>query len=141
MYFDGDGHLQVGVVGGLGAGSAIGGGVKDAGPSWTSVNGVAGARVTSADASGADVNLTDAPTAGQKLVITDLVVGADTTMRVDFKEETTGTVLLSVYITENTTVQITFRGKLKLATINKKLVMRASVAGNVAVTAFYYSEA
>lgn len=114
---------------------------NDAGPAWTSVYGVSGARVTSADMSGADAALTDAPTAGQKLVVTDVLLSADTTMRVDLKEETTGTVLASAYVAANSTVQVTFRGKLKLATADKRLLGRTSVAGNVAILAGYYSEA
>ena len=41
----------------------------------------------------------------------------------------------------NSNVQITPRGKLKLATANKKVCIDTSAAGNVAVTAFYYSGA
>ncbi len=114
--------------------------VKDNGPGWASVFGVSGARVTSADASGG-INVTDAPTAGQKLVVTDVLVSADTAVRVDFKVETAGTVLASVYLPANGTLQLTFRGKLKLALADKKLQVQTSAAGNIAVTANYYSEA
>jgi hypothetical protein len=62
-------------------------------------------------------------------------------MRVDFKLETAGTVLFSIYMAANSAGQITIRSKFKLATADKKLMVRTSVAGNVAVTAAYYSEA
>lgn len=116
-------------------------GTKDAGPNWTSVFGVAGARFTSANASAADAAVTDAPTAGQKLVPTDVLISVDTAMRVDLKEETSGTVIASIYMAANTSQQITFRSKVKLATADKKLMVRTSVAGNIAVTTAYFSEA
>lgn len=110
---------------------ATGSAVQDAGPAWTTVFGVAGARFTSADASGADAAVTDAPTSGQKLVVTDVVISVDTAMRVDLKCETTGTVYASLYLAANSTVQLTPRGKgWKLATADKKLVVRTSAAGN-----------
>lgn len=117
------------------------GGVEDAGPSWASVFGVSGARFTSADQSAAAAAITDAPTSGQKLVITDVIVSVDTAMRVDLKEETSGTVLASLYLPANSSGQFTPRGKLKLATANKKLMLQTSAAGNVTATAFYHSEA
>ena len=109
---------------------------KDNGPNWTSSY----TFTTSADATaGADV--TAAPTTGQKIVVTDLVVAVDTAMSVSFLEETSGTEVLRLYLAANSAVQVTPRGKLKLATANKKLRVDTSVAGNIAVTALYYSEA
>jgi len=113
---------------------------KDTGPSWSSSLGVSGARFTSADQSGSDADVTDAPSSGEKLVITDIVVSVDTDMRVDFKEETSGTVLYSLYMSANSPTQFTPRGEMKLATADKKLQVRTSAAGNISVTAFYYSE-
>lgn len=125
----------------LAAGTAIIGGTRDAGPQWTSVFGVAGARFTSANASAVAAAVSDVPTNGQKIVVTDVLVSVDTAMRVDLKEETSGTVVASLYLPANSSVQFTPRGKLKLAVADKKLTVQTSVAGNVAVTAFYYSEA
>jgi len=113
---------------------------KDAGPHWISVLGVSGALVASADMTTAAA-VTDAPTTGQKLVITDILVSADTAMSVLFEEETSGTDVLKVFLPANGAAQLTFRSKLKLATAGKKLTAKASVAGNIAVTAFYYNEA
>lgn len=114
---------------------------SDSGPSWTSVFGISSARFTSANQSAAPANISDAPTASQKIVIADIVVSVDTAMRVDIKEETSGTVIFSLYMPANGTVQITPRGKIKLATIDKKLTVQTSASGNIAVTATYYSEA
>lgn len=123
------------------AGAAAIGTVKDGGPGMTTSLGVTGARVTSADASGAALSVTDAPTSGQKLVFTDIIVSSDTALRLDFKIETAGTILFSIYMGAGTTVNLVPRGKLKLATADKKLQVQASVAGNIGVTALYYSEA
>ena len=113
---------------------------SDNGPGWTQVFGVSGARFTSADASTAAA-VTDAPTSGQKLVIDDIVFAVGSTaMQVDFQIETAATVFLTFYCAANTLMQFTPRGKFKLPTADKKLMVKASVAGNVAVTVFYHSE-
>ena len=124
------------------AGTASIGSVKDNGPAWTTSRGVSGARFTSADQSGAFAAITDAPTSGQKLCISDLLISSDTALRLDFAiESATGTIIETVYMAANETKQITPRGKWKLATANKKLMVQASAAGNISITPFYYSEA
>lgn len=82
---------------------------SDSGASWTSVFGVSGARFTSANQTASPASVTDIPTVGQKLVITDIIVSVDTAMRVDFKEETSGTIVLSIYLAANGIAQITTR--------------------------------
>ena len=114
---------------------------RDDGPAWTSVYGVAGARFTSADQSAAVASVTDAPTGGQKLVVTDVLVSVGAAVRVDFSEETSGTIIATLYMAANSSQQWTPRGKTKLATADKKLQVRTSAAGNIAVTAHYFSEA
>lgn len=116
-------------------------GVKDLGPAWTSSFGVSGARYTSNDRSGSAASVTDAPASGKKLVITDVLISVDTAMRVDLKEETSGTIIASIYLPANGACQWTPRSKTKLATADKKLQVQTSAAGNIAVTAHYYSEA
>lgn len=120
--------------------AALAAGLKDAGAAWTTVFGVSGARFTSANQSGGVASVTDAPTSGQKLVITDIEISVDTAMRVDLKEETTGTILASVYMAANSTVNLCTRSKRKLATVNKKLQVITSVSGNVSVGCYYFSE-
>lgn len=123
-----------GLLGGTGT-------IKDGGPSWTSVWGVSNAPVSSADMSGADADLTAAPTSGQKWVITDVFVSADTAMRIDIKEETSGTVMFSGYVAANSGFQqLCPRGKRKLAVVDKKVVGRTSAAGNVRILVGAYSE-
>jgi hypothetical protein len=108
----------------------------DAGPSWTSVRQL----TTSADMTGA-ADLTAAPTAGQKIVIDDVIASSDTALYISFVEETSGTEIFRLYLAANGTAQVTTRGKLKLDTADKKLRGDASLAGNVALTVLYHSEA
>lgn len=138
----GDNNIgNVDIASAIPAGTNNIGGAKDNGAQWASVFGVTGARFTSANQSAADAAVTDAPTSGQKLVITDVLISVDAAMRVDLKEETTATILASLYLPANGTAQFTPRSTMKLATADKKLMVRTSGAGNIAVTAFYYSEA
>ena len=135
------GNLEVDVASALPAGTNSVGGTKDDGPQWVSVWGIVGERFTSADASGAAAAVSDAPTGGQKLVITDILVSVDTAMRVDFTEETSGDFLASLYLPENGSAQVTPRSTWKMAVADKQLMVQTSVAGNIAITAFYHSEA
>jgi len=112
----------------------------DSGPSWPTLLGIAGARFTSADQSGSAAAVHTAPGTGLKAVITDIIVSVDTAMTVTFTEETAGTVLLTLYLAANSTMQITPRAKLKLGVAVKRLMVQTSVAGNIAVTAMYYME-
>lgn len=115
---------------------------NDGGISQTTSRGVSGVPYTSADRSASAASVTDAPTSGQKLVITDILFSCDTAMSVTFKEETSGTVIHGpLYFPANSTQQITLRGKTKLPVANKKLQAQTSVAGNISVEAIYYSEA
>lgn len=136
-------EIVSGTISGIGGALPVGtntiGATLDAGPKWTSVFGVTSAAVVSADMTAATA-VTDAPTSGQKLVIVDIVASTDTAMNIIFEEETSGTDIFKVFLPANGTVQITPRGKVKLATANKKLTAKASVAGNVAITVTYYSE-
>lgn len=109
---------------------------RDAGPNWT----IARAHTASADMQ-STAALTAAPTTGQKLVITHIIVSVDTAMSVTFEEETSGTDFIKVYMAANTTLQLPMRSPLKLDTANKKLHGKASASGNIATTVFYYSEA
>ena len=142
--------------GGLPAALAAGGGLKvegvasgvampstatDNGPAWTTSVGIAGARFTSADASAAPAAVHTAPAAGLKAVITDIIVSVGAALTVTLTEETAGTVLFTLYMAANSTIQITPRGKLKLGVAAKRLMVQTSGAGNIAVTPFYYTEA
>lgn len=126
----------------LPAGTNTIGATQDAGPAWTTAWGIAGVPFNSADASSI-VSVTSAPTSGQKLVITDLIVSVGTAMTVTFKCETSGVVIAGpFYLPANTIAQLTPRSKgWKLATADKKLQVIASVSGNITVQAGYFSEA
>ena len=128
-------------VGSIAAGTDTIGATLDAGIKATTSLGVSSAVVTSADASTATA-VTGAPTSGQKLVIWDIIASTGSTaLQLDFEEETSGTVLFTAYLPANGFIQITPRGKVKLATADKKLMVDASAAGAVSVTVIYSSEA
>ncbi len=132
-------EIQVDVVTlpALTTGTNIIGAIKDAGANWTQSDKL----ISSSDASSSDVDASDAPTSGQKVVVDDIVVSVDTAMRVDFKEETSGTIRFSVYLPINGTFHIAPRGKAKLATADKKLLCRTSASGNIRATVLWHSEA
>jgi hypothetical protein len=113
----------------------------DAGIAQQMSFGVAGATFTSADASGGPAAVTDVPTTAQKLVITDLEISAGATaQQVTLTEETSGTIVGRFFVGVNTTVIVQTRGRRKLATAGKRLMVQTLVAGAIAVTAHYYSE-
>jgi len=117
------------------------GAIQDAGTAFKTVWGVSGVPKTSADQHSAVASCTDAPVSGQKLVIDDIFVSVDTAMSVTFKCETTGTVVAGpFYLAANSSMQITPRGKKKLATADKKLQFITSGAGNIMVDVGYHSE-
>lgn len=119
-----------------GAGTSSIGSTKDNGPAQTLTR----SYVTSADATGV-IDLTAAPTSGQKIVIMDLVISTDTAMNVTVQMETSANVLAKYYMPANSTVQISPRGFFKGDAADKKIQLDASVAGNLAISINYFSEA
>lgn len=119
-------------------GSILGGSAKDGGPSWTPVR----AMKNSADLTTIS-DLTVAPTSGQKLVLDDLLISVGSTaMTLTFTEETSGTVLLKLFLPATSGAQqITLRNGLKLPTADKKIRVTASAAGDVFIHASHHSEA
>lgn len=109
---------------------------SDNGPAWTP----AYLHTASADATGI-VDVTAAPTSGQKIVVDDIIVSVGAAMTLTFEDETAGTDLLVLYMEANSTAQVTPRGRIKLPVADKKLRMDSSAAGAVAVTVCYHSEA
>lgn len=113
------------------------GATKDAGPNWTSTHTI----VNSADMTGA-ADVSPAPTAGQKIVITDVIISVGTAMALTLLEETSGTVVGGpYYLSANSTLPITPRSEWKLATADRKLRADASAAGNITVETWTHSEA
>ncbi len=113
---------------------------KDAGSNWVADHKV----VNSANATGAGVAATDAPTAGQKRAMVEFVISTDTAMNVQLQEETSGTVMHGPhYLPANGQITICPRSSpaSKLATADKKYILVASVAGNVTIESWSYSEA
>lgn len=115
-------------------------GIKVNGHAWTSSLGITGAAFTSADQSAAAVAITDAPTSGQKLVIDSLLVSAGATAQLlTISEETSGTIIARIPVAINSGFE--WKPGFKLATADKKLMLRSSASGNVYATAVYHSEA
>lgn len=113
----------------------------DGGPFWTSVFGVSGQAVSSANASSTPLVITDAPTAGEKIVLDDVEISVDTAMTVTLRTTTGNKVLGKYYLPANGTIQVTTRGQKKAPTANQTLEVLTSVAGNISVCATYHSEA
>lgn len=109
---------------------------SDNGPAWTS----AYQHTASADAS-AGADATAAPTAGQKIVVDDIIVSTAVALTVTFEDESAGTDLLVLYMPANGVAQVTPRGRIKLPVADKKLRVKTSGAGAVACTVVYHSEA
>lgn len=115
--------------------------VRDDGPNWTTSLGIGAAVVKPTTAHTTDTAVTDAPVAGQSLVVDDLFFSSDAAVTVQFKEETSGIIKIEQYVPARFVGQITTRGKFKLPNINKKLMIRTSAVATIAVTALYHSEA
>jgi len=120
----------------IAAGTNIIGSTMDAGPAQT----ITRTYTTSADMTTA-ANISPAPTAGQKVVATDIMVSTDTAMEFSIQEETSATVFASVFLAANSTVIITLHGFIKAAVADMHLQGKASLAGNVRVTVNSFSEA
>jgi hypothetical protein len=104
--------------------------------------GVVGVPFTSADQSVTPADVTDAPTAGQKIVVDELFISSDTALSVTFKEATSGTVVIGpIYLAANSSLHVALKDERKLATADKKLQVQSSIAGNISVLAGYHSEA
>ncbi len=100
----------------------------DDGQSWVSAEQL----TSSADMSGADANLTTVPTLSLKL--DDLIISVDTAMRVDIKEETSGTIFFSGYFPANSgPIQCTPRNGFAKRAAGKRLLGRTSAAGNIRI--------
>ena len=119
-----------------GTAGATGWPTKDAGPSQT----VTRTYTASADMTTAADICAD-PASGQKTVVMDIIVSTDTSMSFTIQEETSETVFAKIYLAANSTAQITPRGYIKAAVADKNIMGKASVAGNVAITTVYFSEA
>jgi hypothetical protein len=90
----------------------------------------------------APVTVAGPPAAGQKVVIDDLLVSTQAVdMRLEFTESDTAEVLFPVNLLAGLAPQFTLRGKFKLPTADKSLVMNSSVAGLVDGVILWHSEA
>jgi hypothetical protein len=114
---------------------------QDHGEGWAGKFGVANETVTSADASGTPLVITDAPGAANRIVLTDLEISVAAAMTVTVRTTTGVKVLGKYYLPANGTLQITTRSKKKTPTVNQTLEVITSAAGAISVGACYYFEA
>ena len=118
--------------------------VSDAGPAWTTVRGLTNSEpFTSADQTSGAAAVTAAPVSTQKLVVTDITITnrSAVALILTFTAETSGHVLLRVPVPAKAMFAWSPRGKTKLATADKKLMVQADVAGQFDVLVHHYSEA
>ena len=85
-------------------------------------------------------DMTPAPPDGQKVVIDDVLASAGIAIKLDFSEETTGTVLFSIRVQPNSTAPFSSRSQCKLDTANKKVRVIANVIGAVEITMWWHPE-
>lgn len=117
--------------------SRMGGGFGSPGESY----GIAGLPFTSANASAAAVAVTSAPVVGDNLMVDGVTISVGATAQaVTFTEETSGTVIFGpIYMAANSSITLAI-GRL-LPTINKRLMVQDSAAGNISILAAYRSVA
>lgn len=119
----------------IAAGTNVIGGMLDAGPVQTLTQTyTASANMTTAAA------ITAAPAAGKKIALVDVLISADRALDFDLEMETSGNVLAKIFLPAKGSAQITMRGYLRGDVADKKIFGKASAAGNVAITAVYFSE-
>src|SRR3990167_3014525 len=109
----------------------------DAGPAWTASHFV----FNSTNQSAAATAVTSAPTAGEKLSITDLIISVGSAMIVTLTDEVLGTVLWRFYMAANSALQVTPRTPRQLPSANSHLNVQTSATGNIQIEASYYSGA
>lgn len=107
---------------------------------WSAYSSSVWKTTSSADAS-AGIDVTAAPTVGQKIVVDDVLASSAAALTLTFSEETSGTVVFVLYMAAGSTTQVTPRGRLKLATADKKLRVTASGAGAISIAVLSHSEA
>lgn len=115
---------------------SVAGAVTNNGPAWTRGAAII---VDSADASGG-VDVSMAPTSGLYNVIDSLFVSVGAALTVTILCETTLVVLYKAFMAANTSMQITELTGYKLATVNKKVRIQTSGAGNCFAVCQYHSE-
>jgi len=85
--------------------------------------------------------LTAAPTAGQKIIATDILVSVAVAGFVTVQMETSTNVLAGVFLPASGAYNFCLRGLLKGDTADKKLFGKSTTAGGIAWTIKYHSEA
>lgn len=115
---------------------------KDAGPAWETLRGndSDGNIFNSTDASTSQWMVSRAPAAGEKLVVTDIIVSVNADMRVDFYWQDNASIAQTLFMLKGQSIQITPRSKWKCNDADKSFLVRTSVSGEICVNVFAYSE-
>jgi hypothetical protein len=112
----------------------------DAGTFYTTSLGVSGQAVSSSDAT-TPLVITDSPATGQKVVLDDLILSADTAMLVTLRTTTDHKIMGKFeLLAGGPPCQLTTRGKWKAPTADETLELLASVSGNLYATPLWHSE-
>lgn len=108
----------------------------DAGPAYTCQRNI----VTLTN--GTLTAITDAPPAGQIVVIDDLLVSSDADVTLDLTEETSNALVDRSYLVARSKIQLTPRGylKAKQPTAGKKIQAQLSDVANVCIHCTYHFE-
>jgi hypothetical protein len=110
-------------------------------PAYLPLFGVAGAAFYSADASAAPAPVVDAPGAAARVTIKSLIVSVQSILVVTFTEETSGALMLELFMAANSTVVVPLGpDKFQLPTVNKRLMVKTSGAGKISVQTIWYPE-
>ena len=127
--------LLTGIV--LAAGTNSIGGAKDNGPHWTPSKG----KGYSADCSSTAIDVTSAPASGQKIIVDDLIVHVVTACTISIFEESNATSIIDFPMTAGEKLHITARNAIRVATADKKLQIKTSIASATYTWATWHAEA
>ena len=98
-------------------------------------------RFYSADQSGAQAAVTDAPHGGEYIVVSDIVLSVGSVaITVNIIDEVTNTVMMTLFMPVNSTQLINPNSAWKLPSADSQLMVQTNIAGDIAITAFYKSE-
>ena len=94
---------------------------------------------TSADAqSGVDITYKSRP--NQRIVIDDLIISTDTTLKLSIRNKKSGVVVAGLYLLSNSWGQLTLRDGIRADALNDSFQVITSAAGNITVTAAWHNE-
>ncbi len=128
--------LPVVQTGEIPAGTATIGNTKDAGVSWS-----ASQQYSSFENLTTAASISGPPAEGQRVFADDILVSSGSAgFEFTVQEETSASVVASIFLPENGTAQITLRDGLWLPNADKRLYGKTSASGDCRVVVKYHSE-